>query len=161
MKCMQQVTEIRVDENLYPKQWKMSWCSAYALNGVADNIEFQAIGQTEWLDVDMNTVVAYTNKLAKGKRNPRLFRLGNEILKRVRKVLSLAQVAEENGDLVCAVCNADNNESSLECPGCSRWFHGGCAEGWDEEAGVQWWCPDCISRDDSSEDDWLDSMNPA
>lgn len=158
---MQQVTEISVDENMDSKQWKISWLSAYTLNGVADSIEFKAIGQTEWLDVDMSTVVAYTNTLAKGRRNPRLFRLGNEILKRAGKVLSLAQVAEDNGDLVCAACNTDNDAASLECPGCSRWFHPGCAEGWDEEAGVAWWCPNCITRDEDDFFDLMNTMDPA
>ena len=157
---MFQVNEIRVDENQHPRQWKMAWQSAYTLNGVANNVEFKAIGSTEWMDVDMSTVVAYTNKLAKGRRNPTLNRLGNEILKRMAKVLSLATLAADNGDLVCAACHAGNNDDSLQCPGCSKWFHAGCAEGWDETACMAWWCPSC--RNEEPDDmDLLDSMDPA
>ena len=155
------VKEIVVDENMDPKQWKMSWYSAYTLNGVADNIEFKATGQTEWLDVDMSTVVAYTTKLPKGKRNPKLWRLGADILKRLKKVLSLAQVAEDNGDLVCHECGTEKDEEMLECGGCSKRWHTGCAAGWDEESGVAWWCPDCMVVEDADDDDVLNSLTPA
>lgn len=157
---MHQVQGIVVDENMDARQWKMSWLSAYTLNGVADNIEFKSIGSTEWMDVDMSTVVAYTNTLAKGRRNPKLLRLGSEILKRMAKVLSLASMAEVNGDLVCAVCHADNDEDSLTCPGCSKWFHSGCAIGWDECASEAWWCPSC-KNDEPDDMEMLDCMDPA
>ena len=41
----------------------------------------------------------------------------------------------------CALCNNHNNDSSIQCTICSRWFHWGCA-GVDSVHG-EWFCITC------------------